>query len=146
MTDNKNYISTKGRRKEAVARVRFYTEFKEVLLIEEKTVKKGDIFVNGDLIENYFKGAVAKAHFEEPFKITNTLGKYTITVKTEGGGTRSQLEAFIHGVSRALSQIDEKNRSILKKKGFLTRDPRVRQRRKVGMGGKSRRKRQSPKR
>jgi small subunit ribosomal protein S9 len=146
MTDQKNTIFTKGKRKEAVARIRLYTDFKETLLIGEKTVKKGDIFVNGDLIENYFKGMVFKAYYEEPFKITNNLGKYTITAKIEGGGSKSQLDAFVHGVSRALSTIDEKNRGILKKKGFLTRDARVRQRRKVGMGGKSRRKRQSPKR
>jgi small subunit ribosomal protein S9 len=143
---NKNIIVTTGKRKEAVARIRLYTELKEVLMMGEKTVKKGEIFVNGDLIENYFRGIVAKAHFEEPFKITNNLGKYTITAKVEGGGTKSQLEAFIHGIARALSKIDDKNKAILKKKDFLTRDARVRQRRKVGMGGKSRRKRQSPKR
>ena len=142
----KNFISSKGKRKEAVARVRLYKDLKEVLMVGEKTVKKGEIFVNGDLIENYFRGIVAKAYFEEPFKITNNLGKYTITAKVEGGGQKSQLEAFIHGVSRALSSFDEKNKAILKKKGFLTRDARVRQRRKVGMGGKSRRKKQSPKR
>ena len=56
------------------------------------------------------------------------------------------MEAFIHAVSRVLASIDEKNKAILKKKGFLTRDARVRERRKVGMGGKARRKRQSPKR
>lgn len=142
----KNFIFSNGKRKEAVARIRLYKELKEVLMVGEKTVKKGEIFVNGDVIENYFKGVVAKAHFEEPFKITNNLGKYTITAKVEGGGPKSQLEAFIHGVSRALASIDEKNKAILKKKGFLTRDARVRQRRKVGMGGKSRRKKQSPKR
>jgi small subunit ribosomal protein S9 len=146
MADKKNLIFAKGKRKEAVARIRLYTDLKETLLMGEKTVKKGDVFVNGDLIENYFKGVVAKAYYEEPFKITNTLGKYTITAKIEGGGTKSQLDAFIHGISRALSTIDDKNRGILKKKDFLTRDARVRQRRKVGMGGKSRRKRQSPKR
>jgi len=143
---NTNYISTKGKRKEAVARIRLYKELKEVVIIGETTVKKGDVFVNDGLVEKYFSGIVAKAYYEEPFKITNTLGSYTITARVEGGGSKSQLEAFIHGVSRALSKLDEKNRKILKKKGFLTRDARVRQRRKVGMGGKSRRKRQSPKR
>jgi small subunit ribosomal protein S9 len=62
------------------------------------------------------------------------------------GGTRGQLDAVIHAISRALSSMDEKDKAILKKGGFLTRDARVRERRKVGMGGKARRQRQSPKR
>jgi small subunit ribosomal protein S9 len=146
MAEVKNYIFAKGSRKEAVARVRLYKDLKEELIINEKKVNKGDIFVNGNLIDTYFVGIVAKAHYEEPFKITNNLGSYTITAKVDGGGNMSQMEAFIHGVSRALASIDDKNKQILKKKGFLTRDARVRQRRKVGMGGKSRRQRQSPKR
>lgn len=146
MSDKKDFIFKIGKRKEAVARIRLYEELKQTVMVGETVVKKGDVFVNGVLIDNYFKGLVAKAYFEEPFKITNTLGKYTVTAKTEGGGQKSQLDAFIHGISRALSAIDEKNKQILKKKGFLTRDARVRQRRKVGMGGKSRRKKQSPKR
>ena len=141
-----NYNFTVGRRKEAVARVRLYTDLKENLVLDKETVKKGDIFVNGKRIEDYFKGNVAKETYEEPFRITNTLGKYTFTVKVDGGGQKSQLHAFIHALSRALSALDDKNKQILKKKGFLTRDARVRERRKVGMGGKARRKRQSPKR
>ncbi len=143
---DKNYIFTKGKRKEAVARVRLYKDLKETLTAGTLTVKKGDIFINDLPVDKYFSGLVAKAYFEEPLKITNNLGKYTITARVEGGGNQSQLGAFIHGVSKALSQIDEKNKQILRKKGFLTRDPRVRQRRKVGMGGKARRKKQSPKR
>ena len=146
MTDNKDYNFAVGRRKEAVARVRLYTTLKESLVIGEESVKKGDIFVNGKKIENYFKGLIAKAKYEEPLRITNTLDKYAFTVVVQGGGQMSQMEAFIHAVSRVLSKIDDKNKQILKKKGFLTRDARVRERRKVGMGGKSRRKRQSPKR
>lgn len=141
---DKNYKFTYGKRKAAVARLRLYTNSLPEISGEE--VKKGDIFVNGKRAEAYFGGIVAKATYEEPFKITNTLGKYTISVKVEGGGPKSQLEAFIHAVSKNLALIDEKNKAILKKKGFLTRDSRVRERRKVGMGGKARRKRQSPKR
>jgi len=146
MAENKDYKSTVGKRKAAVARVRLYQTVKAGLMIGETPVKKGDIFVNGKKIEEYFKDRVSKAIYEEPFKITNNLEKFAMTVKVSGGGTRSQLEAVVHGVSRALSAIDEKNKHILKKSGFLTRDSRVRERRKVGMGGKSRRKRQSPKR
>jgi len=146
MADKKNYNFSVGRRKNAVARLRLYVNFKETLVFGQVTAKKGDIFVNGKVIEEYFKGATAKAIYEEPLRITNTLGKYTISVKVEGGGQRGQIGAFIHAVSRALAALDEKNKQILKKKGFLTRDARVRERRKVGMGGKARRKRQSPKR
>ncbi len=146
MIDNKDYNFAVGRRKEAVARVRLYTTLKESLVIGEESVKKGDIFVNGKKIENYFKGLIAKAKYEEPLRITNTLDKYAFTAVVQGGGQMSQMEAFIHAVSRVLSKIDDKNKQILKKKGFLTRDARVRERRKVGMGGKARRKRQSPKR
>lgn len=146
MIDKKNYQIAVGRRKGAIARLRLYENLKEILLIDEQTVKKGDVFVNGKKIEDYFKGSTAKATYEEPFRITNTLGKYTITVKVVGGGHVGQMDAFIHALSRALSSLDEKNKQILKKKGFLTRDARVRERRKVGMGGKARRKRQSPKR
>ena len=146
MIDKKNYKIAVGRRKGAIARLRLYIDLKESLLIGEQTVKKGDVFVNGKKIEAYFTGNTAKATYEEPFRITNTLEKYTITVKVVGGGQVGQMDAFIHALSRALSSIDEKNKQILKKKGFLTRDARVRERRKVGMGGKARRKRQSPKR
>ncbi len=143
---NKNYQFSVGRRKGAIARLRLYKDFKENLSIGEELVKKGDIFVNGKKIADYFKGISAKARYEEPFRITNTLDKYTITVKISGGGQKGQLDAFIHALSRTLSLMDEKSKQILKKKGFLTRDARVRERRKVGMGGKSRRKKQSPKR
>lgn len=142
----RNYNFAVGRRKGAVARLRLYVNFNETLLVGEENVQKGDIFVNNKKIDQYFKGATAKATYEEPFRITNTLGKYTFTVKVIGGGQKGQMEAFIHALSRALSSLDDKNKQILKKKGFLTRDARVRERRKVGMGGKARRKRQSPKR
>jgi small subunit ribosomal protein S9 len=144
MSDNKNYKSFVGKRKEAVARLRLFVT--GLPTVADMEVKKGDIVVNGKKAETYFGGIVAKATYEEPFKITNTLGKYTLSVKIVGGGTKSQLEAFIHAVSKGLSSLDEKSKHILKKKGFLTRDSRVRERRKVGMGGKARRKRQSPKR
>lgn len=141
---DKNYKYSFGKRKEAVARIRLYTNSLPEITGEE--VKKGDMFVNGKKAEVYFSGIVAKAAFEEPFRITNTLGKYTISVKVEGGGPKSQLNAFIHAIAKNLALMDEKNKAILKKKGFLTRDARVRERRKVGMGGKARRVKQSPKR
>jgi small subunit ribosomal protein S9 len=141
----KNFIFAKGKRKESVARLRLYKEVAGLTLGEEK-IKKGDIIVNGKKVQDYFKGIVSNAHFLEPLKITNNLDKYAFTVVVAGGGQKGQLDALIHAMSRALSGIDEKNKAILKKAGFLTRDARVRERRKVGMGGKARRKKQSPKR
>jgi small subunit ribosomal protein S9 len=140
------YVSTVGRRKESVARVRLYLEAKDNPEIGGEKTKKGDVFVNNKKFTEYFIGSVPLVEFQEPLKITNTLDKYVITIKVDGGGQKGQIGAIIHALSRALAGIDLKNRQILKKKGFLTRDPRVRQRRNVGMGGKSRRKKQSPKR
>jgi len=140
------YVSTVGRRRESVARVRLYLETKDNPTVAGEKIKKGDVFVNDKKFEDYFKGNVPLVEFQEPLKITNTLDKYAITIKVDGGGQKGQIGAIIHALSRALSEIDLKNRQILKKKGFLTRDPRTRQRRNVGMGGKSRRKKQSPKR
>lgn len=132
--NNQKYILAVGRRKEAVARVRLY-------------FGKGESVVNEQPISQCFPGEAAKIVYSQPFEATGTTGKYFVTAKIRGGGKNGQLEAFVHGVSRALAAADrEKLRPILKKKGFLTRDARTRERRKVGTGGKARRKKQSPKR
>ena len=144
--NKKNFILALGRRKESIARLRLYSVVPSDLVHADQKIQKGDIIVNGKKIEDYFKGSVAKSLFEKPLIITNNLGKYAMTVKIEGGGQRGQLDAFVHALSRALSSFDAKNRQILKKAGLLTRDARVRERRKVGMGGKARRRKQSPKR
>ncbi len=142
----KDFISAVGRRRSAVARVRVYSKISDNMKFGEYVVKKGDLVVNGKNISQYFSGNVAKAIYEEPLKVTNSLGKYAITARTQGGGMQAQLGAWVLGVSRALAVVDEANKPLLRKKGLLTRDPRVRERRKVGMGGKARRKKQSPKR
>lgn len=128
------FIATVGRRKEAIARIRLYTG-------------KGEMIINNQPISQYFVGETAKVIYLKPFNETGTLGKYYVTAKVFGGGKSGQLEAFVHGVARALSAADqEKFRPLLKKQGLLTRDARIRERRKVGTGGKARRKKQSPKR
>lgn len=147
ITPKKDFVFAVGRRKEAVARVRLYKSANNGVLWGEKKVQKGEIFVNENPIQEYFSGKVSELLYMEPFRITNTIGKYSLTIKVEGGGKSGQLDAVVHGISRALQSLDkEKFRPILKKKGFLTRDARVRERRKVGTGGKARRKKQSPKR
>ena len=126
-----------GRRRRASARVRIY-------LVHED---KGKIVVNDKPIKVYFPGEENKKYYQEPLRTCNVVDQYYISAKVTGSGKRGQLGAFIHGLARALVLIDpENNRIILKKRGFLTRDPRKRERRKVGTGGKARRQKQSPKR
>ncbi len=142
------YYYAIGRRKEATARVRLYVLVNEQsVVVGGKTYEKGQIVVNDKVVEEYFPGEVAKHTYLEPFRTTNTLNRFVTTVKVEGGGLLGQLTAVIHGVSRALIKVDDtKNRPILKKRGFLTRDPRAKQRRKAGYAHKARKKKQSPKR
>ncbi len=143
----KDYIFAVGRRKQAVARVRLHTSVKSDLTWNQTPIKKGELYVNEKPIAEIFSGAVAQKIYTEPFRIINALNKYTFTIRVSGGGSSGQLEAVVAGISRALSKLDsEEYRGSLKKKGFLTRDARTRERRKVGTGGKARRRKQSPKR
>ncbi len=144
----KEYVSAVGRRKEAVARVRIYEHVKADAKWDQEPIKKGEILVNGKPIAQYFPSEIERKLYTEPLRLTNThQNNYAITIRVTGGGRSGQLDAVIASLANALNKIDrEKHRPILKKKGFLTRDSRIRQRRKVGTGGKSRRKKQSPKR
>lgn len=143
----RDYTYAVGRRKDASARVRLYASVKEGLMWGDQAVSKDQMLVNGVPVEHYFSGPVAKTKYQLPLTLTNTLGKYAVTVKVEGGGKNGQLQALVLGLSRALSSLDRvKNRPVLKAKGLLKQDSRIRQRRMVGTGGKARRKKQSPKR
>ena len=144
----KDYVFAVGRRKDAVARVRLYEKVKEDLKWGELEVKKGDLLVNEKPIDEYFSGEVSRHMYTEPLRVTNAHQQnYAFTIKVVGGGPSGQLQAAIAGIANALNELNrDKYRAILKKKGFLTRDSRIRERRVVGMGGKSRRKKQSPKR
>ena len=144
----KDYVFAVGRRKSSVARVRLHQHVKADLVWGDIAVKKGDIVVNKKPITEYFSGEVSRRLYTEPLRVTNAHQQnYAFTIKVAGGGPSGQLQAVIAGISNALSKFDEeKYRPTLKKKGFLTRDSRIRERRVVGMGGKSRRKKQSPKR
>ena len=134
MMEKLNFITSVGRRKAAIARVRLMPN-------------AGQLTINGKLINEYFPGPVFQKAYQKPFEVTKTLGKYSGTVLVSGGGTASQLGAVIHGLSRALSKTDtEAFRTLLKVEGLLTRDPRVRERRKYGNAQKARAKKQSPKR
>lgn len=132
-TQNKNYIFAVGRRKEAVARVRIFKG-------------KGEIIVNTKPIDTYFPGSVAKVKWQKPFLVTNLTGKYHATIKVAGSGKSSQLDAIVHGLSRAFTAVDGQLKKSLKEAGLLTRDPRVKERRKYGLAQKARKGKQSPKR
>ncbi len=144
---SRDYTFAVGRRKEAVARVRLYSSLKEGMIWGETAVKKGDIIVNQKAISEYFPGDVNRFRYTEPLRVANAQNKYTITIRVIGGGQVGQLDAVVAGLANALAKADADNfRPILKKEGFLTRDSRIRERRKVGTGGKARRAKQSPKR
>jgi small subunit ribosomal protein S9 len=141
------YYEALGRRKESTARVRLYVVNEGNFTLNGITMEKGSMYVNNRPIDKYFPGEIQKKMYQEPFRTTNTLGRFIVTMKAVGGGLSGQLGAVIHGVSRALEKVDkEKFRPILKKRGFMKRDPRAKQRRKAGFAGKARARKQSPKR
>ncbi|KKU88304.1 MAG: 30S ribosomal protein S9 [Candidatus Gottesmanbacteria bacterium GW2011_GWA2_47_9] len=142
-----SYYEAVGRRKESSARVRLYVVKETSVSVGGQVMEKGAMVVNGRPVEQYFPGEVYKKMYQEPFRTTNTVSRFAISVKTSGGGLAGQLGAVIHGISRALEKVDkEKFRPILKKRGFMKRDPRAKQRRKAGFAGKARARKQSPKR
>lgn len=142
-----SFYQAVGRRKEATARVRLYVASDGEITISGKVIKNGDILVNNRPAVEYFAGEVHKKNYLEPFRITNTVGRFTVSSIVVGGGISGQVGAFVHGVSKALEKVDrEKFRPILKKQGFLRRDSRTKERRKAGNAQKARAKKQSPKR
>lgn len=132
-TKRGDYIAAVGRRKTAVARVRLYRG-------------SGESQVNDKAFDAYFDAWVDRSVVQGPLFATETDKAVYFTVKVLGGGVKAQSEAVAHGLARALVKMSEDNRSILRKKGMMTRDPRMRETRKIGTGGKARRAKQSPKR
>lgn len=130
---NSKYVSTHGRRKEATARIRLFKG-------------KGEMTVNNHPIDKYFPLELEKSKWQKPFNLVKAEGEYYATIKVEGSGKSSQLEAVVHGLSKALTLANPEFRTILKKAGMLTRDPRAKERRKYGLAQKARKGKQSPKR
>ena len=128
-----NYTYAVGRRKSASARVRIFRG-------------KGQNTVNSKSVDNYFPGKINMDIWSKPFKVLDVVEKYYFSAKVKGGGIQAQLTAISHGIARALGKETPEFRKPLKAAGLLTRDSRTRERRKAGMGGKARRKKQSPKR
>lgn len=108
-----------GRRKTSVARLYL-------------SAGNGNVSINGRTLEDYFPSEIHKIIIKQPFVLINADGKYDIKVNVSGGGFKGQAEAIRLAVSRALCEVDEENRPTLKKEGFLTRDPRMVERKKYG--------------
>jgi small subunit ribosomal protein S9 len=115
------YYAT-GRRKTAIARVWL-------------TPGEGKIAVNKQNPEEYFGGIFFENKLDRPFFVTETAAKYDIKATVKGGGKSAQVDALVHGISRALQEMDSEMRLPLKKAGLLTRDPRAKERKKYGQRG-----------
>lgn len=142
------YYEAIGRRKSATARVRLYICGRDkTVAIYGSKVQQGTILINKNNVDAVFPSVPDKLSILRPLKLTNNESRFVISCDVTGGGFKGQLDAIVLGISRAIELSDSSsNRLILKNESLLTRDSRVRERRKVGTGGKSRRKKQSPKR
>ena len=122
MFEAKPYFYGTGRRKSSVARVRLYAG-------------TGKVTVNDRDIDDYFGLETLKLIVRQPLVLTGTADKYDVVCRVAGGGVTGQAGAIRHGISRALLQYDAELRPALKKAGFLTRDPRMTERKKYGLKG-----------
>ena len=120
MYETKPYFYGTGRRKDSVARVRVYNG-------------TGKMTINGRDINDYFGLETLKLIVRSPLVLLGLEGKYDVVVRVSGGGVSGQAGAIRHGLSRALLQFNPELRSTLKKAGFLTRDPRMKERKKYGL-------------
>ena len=114
------YIHTVGRRKSSTATIHLFNE-------------KGDITINKGSIDDYFGYKMYGSLITEPLKLVNALGKFKITIRVKGGGKRGQVDAIRLGIARALIELDPDLRKTLKSNRLLTRDPRVKERKKPGL-------------
>ncbi|PTX58215.1 SSU ribosomal protein S9P [Melghirimyces profundicolus] len=113
-------FSGTGRRKESVARVRLIPG-------------DGRVIINGRDMDEYFGLETLKAIVKQPLVLTDTVNRYDVIVNVDGGGFTGQAGAIRHGIARALLKVDPELRPALKKAGFLTRDPRMKERKKYGL-------------
>ena len=145
---NLTFYEAIGRRKRSVARVRLYLMKKRTeVLVGKSKIKAGEIYINGKSIDETSFKAHKKKFLSMPLLLTKNESRFAVSIVVNGGGTTGQLDAMVHGISRALLLVDsDAYRITLKTNGLLTRDPRKKETRKVGTGGKARRMKQSPKR
>ena len=122
------YFQAIGRRKESVARVRLYTKKSTDKAEDDKAL----IIINDKDYTDYFSDKTLQMHLEAPLRKLKSLNRFKATVHVSGGGMSGQADAVRHGLARALEQFDINFRKKLKKAGYLTRDPREKERRKYG--------------
>jgi small subunit ribosomal protein S9 len=115
-------VTSTGKRKTAIARVRLQ-------------LGAGTITVNGRTLEDYFPREASRMIIHQPLEVVSGVGRYEVVASVHGGGISGQADALRHGISRALEKFDETLRAPLKKKGFLTRDARKKERKKYGQKG-----------
>ncbi len=120
MYNNEAYFYGTGRRKSSVARVRLLPG-------------TGNITINGRTMDEYFGLETLKMVVRQPMELTGTMGKFDVIVNVVGGGVSGQAGAIRHGITRALIESDETLKAVLKKAGFVTRDPRMKERKKYGL-------------
>ena len=120
-TSKKAYMYGTGRRKSSVARVHLFPN------------GTGSIIVNGRPLDDYFGLETLKLIVRQPFAATDTLGKFDVEATVTGGGVTGQAGAIRHGIARALLQVEDSYRAPLKAAGLLTRDPRMKERKKYGL-------------
>ncbi|MFC2024164.1 30S ribosomal protein S9 [Chloroflexota bacterium] len=118
--EQQGYFYGTGKRKSAIARIRLIPG-------------EGSIIVNNVPYEERFPRLEHRRRIQQPLLVTENVGKYNVLVKVEGGGISGQADAIAHGISRALLEADEGYRGTLREGGLLTRDPRVKERKKVGL-------------
>ena len=119
--ETRKYFQGTGRRKNAVARVRIYEKGKGKFIVNDKEPKE------------FFKFFEYQQQAESPLELTEKKSKLDISVKVSGGGLRGQAEAIRHGIARALVEMDEELKPALRKNGYMTRDPRSKERKKPGL-------------
>ena len=122
MAEAISMVTSTGKRKTAIARVRLQ-------------LGGGNITVNGRTLEDYFPREASRMIIHQPLEVVNGVGRYDVSAQVCGGGLSGQADALRHGIARALEKFDETLRAPLKKKGFLTRDARKKERKKYGQRG-----------
>jgi small subunit ribosomal protein S9 len=120
MSDEVRYYEAVGRRKRAVARVRLYPG-------------EGEVVINGKALQEYFSRHQDWRDAMAPLELTNSKGQFNLSVLVNGGGITGQAQAVRHGVSRALLRADPSLKAALRRAGYLTRDPREKERKKPGL-------------
>jgi len=120
LVSTQTYDRGTGKRKCAIAQVKLFSG-------------KGEIMVNGKPYQDFFPRLEHRRNVEHPFKATDTIGKFNVEVKVTGGGTTGQSEAIRHGIARALVVANEQFKPLLRQEGLLTRDARIKERKKYGL-------------